>query len=180
MSIPLHRSQESEPAIRATIAALADRLLSGASATSILEAWCVERGHAASALVARRVTDAVATGGEDHPGPSVLRTGASLHHRRVRLCCGAHTLSLADNWYLPARLTPAMNHLLDHTDLPFGRVVHPLAPQRRNGELRMLWRGGAVTPDDALFAIQAVLSTADGVPFCEVHETYLGAVLAGG
>ncbi len=179
MSIPPHRSPESESALRVTIAALADRLLSGRSATAILEAWCLERGHAASALVARRITDEIAPWGEPQSGPSVLTPGEAVHHRRVRLCCGAQTLSLADNWYLPARLTPAMNHLLDTTDLPFGRVVHPLAPRRRNGALHMMWRGGAVEPGDALFAIQAVLIAADGVAFCEVHETYLGAVLTG-
>jgi hypothetical protein len=92
-------------------------------------------------------------------------------------------LSEADNWYVPSRLTAEMNATLDTTETPFGRVVRPLKPTRSNLGLRILWQpAGGQTPEpgDALFSVEAVLSTADGVPFCEVAETYTGAVLAEG
>lgn len=161
------------------IETLSARLLAGHSATAVLEAWCAERGLSGPALVARRLP------GEDRPIRADQRHRFALGpdepvlYRRVGLACGPHVLSEADNWYAPGRLTPEMNHLLESTQRPFGRVVHSLAPTRRNLGLRMLWTGGAVEADDKLFAIEAVLSTPDGVPFCEVHEIYLGAVLAG-
>lgn len=161
------------------IGILSSRLLAGHSATDILEAWCAERGLSRLPLVARRIGGADRTLATGHRERFTLRPGESLRYRRVRLSCGPHTLSQADNWYVPARLTPEMNRLLDGTRLPFGRVVHPLSPQRRNFDLRMLWPGGQPEVGDPLFAIEAVLSTPDGLPFCEVHETYLGAVLAG-
>jgi chorismate-pyruvate lyase len=63
----------------------------------------------------------------------LLRVSATelVRYRRVRLICGDHVLSEADNWYVPARLTPEMNRLLDTTDIAFGRVVQPLKFRRR-------------------------------------------------
>ncbi|WP_336488229.1 hypothetical protein [Methylobacterium nigriterrae] len=160
------------------------RLLTGHSATAVLEAWCAERGLADDPhLVARRL-----------PGPDKPLTDAQrgrlavgphepVRYRRVRLTCGTHVLSEADNWYVPGRLTPEMNAILDSTDTPFGRVVRPLAPTRRNLGLRMIWQavpGRLPAADEPLFSVEAVLSTAAGLPFCEVAETYTGAVLADG
>ncbi len=54
-----------------------------------------------------------------------------VRYRHVRLACGDRVLSEADNWYVPARLTPEMNAALEGSDAPFGRVVRPLAPVRR-------------------------------------------------
>jgi hypothetical protein len=162
------------------IADLTARLLTGSSATAVLEAWCTERGFPDADLLADPI-----------PGPQRplkaaqrerLRLGDSeaVRHRRVRLVCGARVLSVADNWYVPARLTPAMNRSLDATRAPFGRVVHPLAPTRHTLGLRVLRGPGLVpAPDEALFAVQAVLATPDGVAFCEVEETYFGSVLGG-
>lgn len=160
------------------IEALSTRLLAGHSATAILEAWCAERGLSGQPLVAQRIPVAHRSLREERCRDFALTPGEELRYRRVRLSCGPHTLSEADNWYVPGRLTPEMNNLLESTQLPFGRVVHPMAPTRRNLDLRMIWSGGVPAATDALFAIEAVLSTADGVPFCEVHETYLGAVLS--
>ncbi|NEU10855.1 hypothetical protein G3T14_01745 [Methylobacterium sp. BTF04] len=170
---------DSEASPAGLIETLSRRLLSGHSATAILEAWCVERGLSGPAIVAERVDGADRALDEDRQRLFQLAPGETLRYRRVRLSCGPHTLSEADNWYVPARLTREMNRLLDATQLPFGRVVHPLAPTRRNLDLRLLWSEGTLGPDDALFAIEALLSTPDGIPFCEVHETYLGAVLDG-
>ncbi|WP_238183395.1 cytochrome P450 [Methylobacterium trifolii] len=165
------------------IASLRSRILAGHSATAVLEAWCAERGLAADPhLVARRVP------GLDKPPSAAQRARLDIgpdepvRYRRVRLSCGEHVLSEADNWYVPARLTPAMNAALDTTEAPFGRVVRPLAPARRNLALRPLERSGDGPPGpaDPLFEVDAVLSTGEGLPFCEVAETYLGAVLGRG
>lgn len=153
------------------------RILAGPSATAVLEAWCAELGLAAEPRVlARRVP------GSRPPSPEQRRRlgvgpDEPVAYRRVRLTCGEAVLSEADNWYVPARLTHEMNAALDTTDAPFGRVVRPLAPTRRTLAVRQLAMPARPAPEDPLFAVEAVLSTGDGVPFCEVAETYLGAAL---
>lgn len=168
------------PAHVALIATLTERLRAGPSATAVLEAWCAARGLSRAELRAERL-----------PGPETAPTDAQRYrlaltgdapsrHRRVRLVCGPHVLSIADNWYVAARLTPAMNHALAETDVPFGRVVHALAPMRRTLAVRTLYAAAAPPSAAApLFSIAALLATPDGVPFCEVEEVYLGAVLGG-
>jgi hypothetical protein len=115
-----------------------------------------------------------------------------VRYRRVELACGPHVLSIADNWYVPARLAPEMNRELDTTDTPFGRVVAALRFTRRNLEDRLLWSplpldwdmrplppAGPV-PMSLPFELlrhRAVLSRADGMPFCEVIETYTNSLL---
>ena len=165
------------------IEALQTRILSGHSATAVLEAWCAERGLSDDPhLVAHRVPDPDKVPDANRRRRLALSPDEPVRYRRVRLTCGAHVLSEADNWYVPARLTPAMNAALDATDAPFGRVVRPLAPTRRNVALRPLFppRAGRPGPADPLFEVDAVLATASGLPFCEVVETYLGAALGQG
>ncbi|MGU3537818.1 hypothetical protein [Methylobacterium sp. A54F] len=176
---PLRRTAEGPAAMIETLRA---RILAGHSATAVLEAWCAEQGLADDPrLVARRLP------GPDKPLSAAQRVRLAIgadepvRYRRVRLLCGPHVLSEADNWYVPARLTREMNAALEETDAPFGRVVRPLAPTRRNLDLRMLWRatpGAWPAPGEPLFAVDAVLTTADGLPFCEVSETYTGAALS--
>ncbi|GJE41047.1 hypothetical protein [Methylobacterium soli] len=180
----VHQGESARAETARVIETLRARLLAGPSATAVLEAWCAERGLADDPrLVARRVA------GADKPLSALQRQRLGLaadepvRYRRVRLTCGAHVLSEADNWYVPSRLTPEMNAALDTTEMPFGRVVRPLRPTRSNLGLRMIWQPGdgqMPNPGDALFSVEAVLSTGDGVPFCEVAETYTGAVLAQG
>src|SRR5215212_1678516 len=64
---------------------------------------------------------------------------SELQYRRVELRCGAHVLSQADNWYVPGRLTPEMNEVLETTDTPFGKAVQALHPYRRTIAVTMLW-----------------------------------------
>lgn len=180
---PAIRQAEARPETERLIETLSARLLSSHSATAVLEAWCAERGLADDPrLVAVRVA------GPDKPLSLAQRERLAVgpdepvRYRRVRLTCGAHVLSEADNWYVPARLSPEMNAVLDTTQTPFGRVVHPLKPTRRNLGIVTLWNPGQAPvpgPSDRLFSVEAVLSTG-GVPFCEVAETYTGAVLARG
>lgn len=161
---------------QALVAALRARILASDSATLALEGWCAEHKLAADPhLVAQRLP------GPDKPLTTAQRARLAIgpeepvRYRRVRLVCGDRVMSEADNWYVPARLTPAMNATLEGTHTPFGRVVRPLAPVRRTVEVR------APGPDagsaDPLFEVDAVLSTGAGQPFCEVVETYLGTAL---
>jgi hypothetical protein len=161
---------------RAAVAMLNARLLANPSATATLEGWCAERRLAETPrIVARR-------GAVDKPATAEIRAeldvgpAEPVRYRQVQLVCGARVLSEADNWYVPAQLTPAMNEALDQTDTPFGRVVGPLNFTRRTLSVRNLLSGRAV-PSHVL-EHRAVLSTAAGVPFSLVVERYTSEVLA--
>jgi chorismate-pyruvate lyase len=177
----------------ALLETLNSELLSNNSATLTLEHWC-DVHHLASPprIVAVRVSDV--------DNPLSLEQRQELHvtpteqvrYRRVRLKCGSVVLSEADNWYVPSRLTPEMNKLLDTTDTPFGRAVQALHFQRRTLSAKVLWRplpdgwemnaasiNAAVVPIPAtLLEHRAVLTLPDGPPFSEVVESYTADVLA--
>jgi hypothetical protein len=169
-------------------------ILASRSSTATLEAWC---GVHALAEPARIVADAV-PGDAAVPSPEQLRrleaaSAADVKYRHVRLRCGTHVLSDADNWYVPARLTAEMNRVLDTTDAPFGRVVAPLEPYRRTFSMSLLWAplpdgwergvavsgaaGGALAIPSALFEHRALLYTRENRPFSEVREVYQRGVL---
>jgi len=99
---------------------------------------------------------------------AALDVGADtpLRYRRVDLTCGTHILSQADNWYVPARLTPQMNQTLDSSEVPFGAVVKPLNFHRQTLKTEDL-----DGPAHGL-RVTAVLLTPDGVPFSLVVENY--------
>ena len=94
-----------------------------------------------------------------------------IRYRRVRLMCGPHVLSEADNWYRAGALTPAMNKTLDETDTPFGTVVRPL-----NFTRRTLDAGPGGEPGTVL-RVRAVL-LAGASPFSLVVENYRPALVA--
>lgn len=169
-------------------------LLSHDSATLTLDRWCATHHLAASAtIVANRdkAVDKVPTAAQRQ----ALAVGADqlVRYRRVRLSCGDRVLSEADNWYVPSRLTPEMNRMLDTSDVAFGRVVQPLHFQRHTQSAEMLWQplpvgwesgagwqragGASMTLPHAVIQHQAVLTLPDGTPFSEVVETYTSAVL---
>jgi chorismate-pyruvate lyase len=169
-------------------------LLSHPSATLTLERWCSAHHLASDAhIVARRVH------GADKPLPEDARTllgigpNEPVRYRRVALSCGDVVLSDADNWYVPARLTEAMNQQLDNSDVPFGKVVQPLHFRRQTLSADLLWSplpqgwdAGAPLPPagskplaipDHVLQHRAVLYTADNQPFSLVVESYTGHVL---
>jgi hypothetical protein len=170
-------------------------LLSHDSATLTLERWCdVHKLASPPRIVAQRVADV-----DKAPTPEQRRElGVAptdlVRYRRVKLMCGAVVLSEADNWYVPGRLTPEMNKLLETTDTPFGVVVRPLHFQRHTLSSTLLWLAlpvgwemnvaGSrdVTADQPmpsqLLQHRAVLTLPDGTPFSEVVETYTDKVLA--
>ena len=169
-------------------------LLSHDSATLTLEGWCDSHRLASPArMVAERVSGVDKAPGEQQLRDLGVSASDSVRYRRVRLLCGAVLLSEADNWYLPARLTPDMNRLLDTTDTPFGKVVQPLHFRRRTISATLLWqplpegwemspaapdsRSGKLVAPAAVLQHRALLTLPDGTPFSEVVETYTGNVL---
>ena len=172
-------------------------LLSHDSATTTLERWCASHRLADPArIIAKRAR------GAEKPLPDTLRArlaigqSETVGYRHVELACGSHVLSEADNWYVPSRLTPEMNQILDTTDQPFGKVVQPLHFRRQTISADLLWsplpkgwemaaplppatKGPLAIPHE-LLRHRAVLFTEANQPFSLVVETYTAEVLAFG
>lgn len=172
-------------------------LLSHPSATLTLERWCGDHDLATvPTIVARRVK------GQDKPLPDDARQTLGIgpdepvRYRHVQLVCGERVLSEADNWYVPSRLTPEMNQILDTTDQPFGKVVQALNFRRQTTSADLLWAplpkgwemdaplpppkfGPLAIPHDVL-QHHAVLFTGSNQPFSLLVETYTSEVLAFG
>ncbi|MGY2048722.1 hypothetical protein [Methylobacterium sp. JK268] len=177
----------------AVVQTLHAQLLASRSATATLEAWCGAHHLAPEPRLSAQLVREI-----DRPASPETRQRLQVgpdepvRYRRVRLACGAHVLSEADNWYVPGRLTPEMNRLLEETDTPFGRAVQALKPTRQTVESRLIWQPlpegwdqaappadscGPLAIPDELFSHRAVLFTAARQPFSEVVETYARAVL---
>ena len=170
-------------------------LLSHDSATQILEQWCRDhRLAAAPRIIVQRVAVAARPPTDGQRRQLRVAPAERVTFRHVRLLCGSLLLSEADNWYVPGRLTAAMNKQLETSDAPFGAIVHELHFQRHTLAARLLWQPLApgwelsaapqdgrqrqlIVPDQVL-EHRAVLSLADGTPISEVVETYTGNVLA--
>lgn len=152
-------------------------LLNSNSATATLETWC--RDHRLASvprIVALVVPKATRAPSADTLARLNVTSADDVKYRQVQLQCGSSTLSKAENWYVPRRLTADMNRVLETTDTPFGRAVASLVPYRKTIETKMLWSGQGIAPD-ALFEHRAVLYTREHLPFAEVVETYQREVL---
>jgi len=180
----------------ALVETLNAEVLASRSATLTLERWCRDHQLAKEPTIVAELVRGVAksTTAEQRQRLQVT-SETEVKYRRVLLRCGNRVLSEADNWYVPARLTPYMNRLLDTTGTPFGKVVQPLEPYRQTFAVRLLWsplpdgweRGsiaaatataGVLTIPDALFEHRAVLYTREHKPFSEVDEVYRRQLLA--
>ncbi|MHB8884062.1 MAG: hypothetical protein ACYC5H_03050 [Methylovirgula sp.] len=181
-------------AIWALIETLNADLLASHSATETLTEWCAAHSMAKNPKIfahiqriAKPITPAQRRLLEIGPNEPVI-------YRRVDLTCGTHVLSQADNWYVPSRLTPAMNTMLQTTTSPFGRVVRPLHIRRRTISVKILWRplpndwemappqgdhpSQSLVIPPLLFEHRALVYAADGKPISEVDETYRSDLLA--
>ena len=115
-------------------------LLSHNSATLTLDRWCAAHHLAADPhIVAKLVRGETKAPSAAQLARLGVGSADAVRYRRVRLTCGTRVLSEADNWYVPARLTPAMNTALETTDISFGRAVHPLHFQRHTLSAELLW-----------------------------------------
>jgi chorismate-pyruvate lyase len=170
-------------------------LLSHDSATVTLERWCSDHQLASPPkIVAQRVPGVNKAPTEQQRRELRVTETDPVRYRRVKLLCGTTMLAEADNWYVPGRLTPEMNKVLDTTDRPFGRVVQPLHFQRHTISAKVLWpllpQGWEMSRDTPIedagellvpprvLEHRAVLTLPDGMPISEVVETYTGEVIA--
>ena len=173
-------------------------LLSNDSATLTLDRWCATHKLASPArIVAERVEGVDETATAEQRKLLAIGPDEPIRFRRVRLKCGPHVLSEAQNWYVPSRLTAEMNRTLDATDTAFGRVVKPLNFQRRTLSAKLLWSplpegwemraandntplpsNGTLQIPHEVLQHRAVLVLPDGTPISQVTETYTGDVLA--
>jgi hypothetical protein len=184
----------------ALIETLNAQILASSSATLTLENWCRVHGLATPAqVIARRQAGAAQAPSDQQRQELQVDAQEPVRFRRVELLCGEVLLSVADNWYVPARLTPAMNALLDTTQTPFGKVVLPLMPHRETLADTLLWSplppgwelsahtepapaatAGVLQMPAALFEIRAILYTPDHQPLAEVVEDYQRGILGFG
>lgn len=146
------------PATDPRFAAFVTELTAGGTVTRVLEAW------AGGAVRAERIAGHAPASAETR---TLLQVGPDtpIAFRRVRLMHGAVTLSEADNWFVPHRLTAAMRSMLDSTDIPFGRVIAPLSPTRRT-------LACALNTAETILTIQALVLGIEEVPLARVVEIY--------
>jgi chorismate-pyruvate lyase len=154
-------------------------LLASTSATLTLERWCADHEIASPArILVEREKDAAQAPDARQRVLLGVTADAPVRYRKVRLKCGAHILSEAENWYVPERLTPAMNAALDGSDEPFGKVIRPLTPRRQTLALERHWspvadKSSASAPCDTnIFSHEAIVIGGDGKPLALVAEHY--------
>ena len=148
------------------------RLHQSTSATLTLEQWCDEHQLAKLPLIrARALPSAFKTPDASVLSQLAVETSKPLAYRKVELRCGERLLSVAENWYVPARLTAAMNAVLANSETPFGKAIAELKPYRKTTGTVMLWSGSGNIPP-ALFEHHATVYDADHRPLAVVRETY--------
>jgi hypothetical protein len=169
-------------------------LLSHDSATLTLDRWCGDHQLAFPAhIVAKLVERSDKEATPEQRQLLGVSSSEIVRYRKVRLSCGHHVLSEADNWYIPSRLRPDMNHVLETTETSFGRVVRPLDFRRHTLSAKLLysplpknWEMGTPIAQQyettlaiphAVLQHRAVLTLPNGTPFSEVVETYTSEVL---
>jgi hypothetical protein len=149
-------------------------LTASSSATQFLTDKCASLKLASPPVILAVRERAVAlTAGPDVRRLLDVGADSRLGYRRVKLSCGTYVLSEADNWYVPARLTQAMNQTLDTTEVPFGAVVKPLNFHRKTLKMEALEDGAHA------LRVTAVLVAGDGEPFSVVVENYSNELVTG-
>jgi chorismate-pyruvate lyase len=178
----------------ALIETLNATLLASNSATKTLEVWCAAHHMAADATIhARLLRDVQKPLSPAERARLDIGPNERVIYRRVELACGDHVLSRADNWYVPGRLTQAMDSALTTSDIPFGRAVQELHPHRQTFATTIFWHPlaegweMAQPPADRpqaelaipplLFEHRAIVSRDDGKPISEVDESYTRDIL---
>ena len=148
--------------------ALRRALLAANSATAVLQRRCAEPIRAEVDRAGRKP----ATAGKR----ADLGVGPAepVAYRSVVLKCGAVALTNAENWYVPARLTPGINAALAG-DTPFGAAIRPLAPSRRTLGIATRREDASVAPH--ALRQRAIVLDGQGRPLAEVIENYTPALL---
>lgn len=172
-------------------------LLEATSASKTLQSWCGDHDYIYSSGLRAEVIERSVDIHPETPKVRVILKASPAEpvaFRRVRLICGRHVLSDAENWYLPARLKEGMNWRLNNTSMPFGLVVQELGFYRRNQSVDLLWWNlqdptltqlstdlqlqEALAIPDILFRHYAVLYSGEDRPFSYVVESYTKDLIA--
>jgi hypothetical protein len=152
-------------------------LLECRSATATLEAFCARDSvNPPCAIKARLLDAAERPATPDQRRRLAAAASEQIAYRKVQLVHGEVVLCEASNWYVPGRLTSAMNERLVETDIPFGRAVAGLEPFRQTIASKSFWEPGHAVPT-VLFDHHAVLLTESGQAFAEVEEHYTSGLL---
>jgi len=190
-SLPQQRDRAQRAELLALLQTLNADLLSHDSATLTLERWCADHRLAEPArIVAQRVRGPAKEIPEDLRARLSIDATEPIAYRHVQLMCGDRALSEADNWYVPGRLTAAMNERLQNSDEPFGKVVKPLGFRRQTLTADLLWsplptHWEMATPPPVreplripqfVLRHQAVLYSSAQQPFSVVVESYTSAL----
>ncbi|NIX77022.1 hypothetical protein [Microvirga terricola] len=164
----------------ALIRELSERIVQAKTATASLLDWCEEHGLSDGPIIARRLQDDRTLSARDLSLPALGAMSEELiRHRRVELARGDLPLVTADNWFLPSRLSAQMNEALDGTDLPFGAVIAPLDPARRNFAIHFNDPGdGEAWGPDTILEHQAVVIDGKGRPLAVVRERFQAALIS--
>ncbi|MCH4152316.1 MAG: hypothetical protein LKF30_10280 [Sphingobium sp.] len=154
------------------------RLRASGSATRTLEAWMAEHHGSGGVQLGAHVRALVASKAD---AAIMRRLGVedwrAVRYRRVWLASGGRVLSVAENWYVPARLDSGMASQLADGRTPFGAVIAPLEPRRETLGAVRLWDGVGGPPPAALLRHHALVHAGDGAPLCEVSEVYTRNIL---
>ena len=148
--------------------ALRRELLAANSATAVLQRRCAEPIRAEVDRAGRKPAMA------EQRADLGVGPAEPVAYRSVVLKCGAVALSIAENWYVPARLTPGINAALAG-DAPFGAAIRPLAPSRRTLDIATRREDGSVAPH--VLRQRAIVLDGQGRPLAEVIENYAPALL---
>jgi chorismate-pyruvate lyase len=194
-TVAWHDSYTTRLEALALLQSLNAELLSHDSATLTLDRWCASHHLANPATItAERVHNVQKPATDAQRELLQVSPTEPLGYRRVRLHCGTHILSEADNWYVPSRLTQDMNQALEHSDIAFGRAIQALQFQRHTLSANLLWtplpegwemsmpqparHSGRLVIPPYVLRHTAVLSLPNGTPISALTETYTAEVLA--
>ncbi len=148
--------------------ALRRELVSARSATTVLQRRC-------ATPIRAEVNRAQKPATPEQRAHLAVGPAEPVVYRSVVLKCGDLALSIAENWYVPARLTPEMNAALAG-DAPFGAVIRPLAPSRRTLGIAAADEDRSVAP--YVLRQNALVTAGDGKPLAEVIENYTPELLS--
>lgn len=163
----------------ANLKAFEANLASHDSATEALEQWCSARRIADPPRIEARNLGAASNEPTRHMRRRLgIAPDEQIALRHVRLSCGGTALSVAWNWYVPARLTPQMRETLRTTDTPFGKVVAPLAFRRL--PLATITGRAENCPSGTISTHRARLVLPDGGALAYLIECYTAANLQAG
>ncbi len=171
---------------------LSTRLITGATATETLLAWCEEHGLSQGPITVECHQQHIPSAVPDEVRAALdLTAGETVHYRQVRLMRGSLALATAENWFVPQRLTADMNEVLNQTEVPFGTVIAPLRPFRRTlaahlqplttdpAEDLLRARGSAHQPrPEVILEHIAVILSGSGTALALVKEHYFSELVS--